>query len=562
MAYEINKTDGSTLVTVEDNNLQTVAGITLVGRNRSNYGESFNENLVKLVENFANSSAPTDPIVGQLWWDTSTDLLNVRTNIGWTPIGNAVVSPTEPAAPSSGTFWFDSSSGVQQLKIYDGTIWQTVGPELVGVGGANGIFSENIEGNNVLALRISSLLIAIISATEFSQTTIADFPATIVPGINFRTNGPVAEILTKTVSIEETAILPVVNNVTNLGSSSYKWADVYATTFNGALAGNATTASSTPSATNATNSTNIAITANTDNSAQPLVFVSTTTGNLGARVSNDLTYNPNSSSQTLSVPNISATSLTASGSITGQTLTSTVADGTTPLTVTSTTKVDNLQAATAARWHTTRTFSLTGAVTATGNIDGSGNISLATSMANDAVALGTNTTGNYVASVTGSNGITISGSAGEGWTPGIAIGTTSQIQMGSLGVGTSASATSGEIRATNDITAFYSTSDVRLKENIKRLNPVLPKIDSIGTYNFNYKTRPDQKMLGVIAQELIAQFPELVYETAPVDEGTGLDKIYAVRYELLSVVALQAIKELSNEIAILKKQLAKVVDNE
>lgn len=132
------------------------------------------------------------------------------------------------------------------------------------------------------------------------------------------------------------------------------------------------------------------------------------------------------------------------------------------------------------------------------------------------------------------------------------LGTTSATQFGSLGVGTPASGTNGEIRAYNNITAYYGQSDIRLKENIVPLQGALSAIDSINAYNFNYKTRPDQKMIGVIAQELMTVYPELVYETTPIDENTGLDKSYAVNYELLSVVLLQSIKELKAEVEELK----------
>lgn len=462
MAYEINKTNGSTLVTLEDNTVATIAGITLVGRSRSNYGESFNENLVKLLENFANSSAPASPLTGQLWWDTANSVLNIRTGTGWSPIGNAVVSPTEPAAPSAGTFWYDSSSGIKQLKVYDGVNWQTVGPELPGIGGSSGLFSETVEGNNVLAIRISSTLMAIISATQFAQTTVPDFPSTILPGINFRTNGPVAEILTKTVNIKETAILPVTDNVTNLGSGSNKWANVYATTFTGALSGNASTATSATSATTATNATNIAITSNVSNSNQPLVFVSTTTGNLGARVESNLTYNPDAGQQRLTVPNITATTLTVSGSASASTFTSTVSTGTPPLTVTSTTKVANLYADRADKWATARTITLSGDVTGSVAIDGTGDVTLSTTVAANSVALGTDTTGNYVASMgTPTNGISISGGSGEASTPVVGIDTAGQIRVGSLGIGTPAPAGAGSLTATGTVT-LGSVSNVKI----------------------------------------------------------------------------------------------------
>jgi hypothetical protein len=88
---------------------------------------------------------------------------------------------------------------------------------------------------------------------------------------------------------------------------------------------------------------------------------------------------------------------TASGSVSGSTLISTVAQGTAPLTVTSTTAVANLQAATASKWHSARTITLGGDLSGNVSIDGSGDVTLNATVINDAVALGTDTTGNYVA---------------------------------------------------------------------------------------------------------------------------------------------------------------------
>lgn len=71
----------------------------------------------------------------------------------------------------------------------------------------------------------------------------------------------------------------------------------------------------------------------------------------------------------------------------------------------------------ATKWTTPRNIALTGDVTGNVNIDGSANVSIATTIALNSVALGTDTTGNYVAGATAGTGISISGTAGEGWSP-------------------------------------------------------------------------------------------------------------------------------------------------
>lgn len=100
--------------------------------------------------------------------------------------------------------------------------------------------------------------------------------------------------------------------------------------------------------------------------------------------------------------------INAGGYVSGNTLTSTVATGTAPLTVTSTTEVANLHSATASKWHTARTVTFSGGdVTGSFSIDGSGDVSgVALTVASDMVALGTDTTGNYVATgATSGNGL-------------------------------------------------------------------------------------------------------------------------------------------------------------
>lgn len=128
------------------------------------------------------------------------------------------------------------------------------------------------------------------------------------------------------------------------------------------------------------------------------------------------------------------------------------------------------------------------------------------------------------------------------------IATGSNVQFGSLGIGTTASGTTGEIRTTGDITAFYSASDIRVKENINSVHGVLDKLKELSLYSFNYIDRPDRKMLGLMAQELVKDFPELVYETTPFTNMSGVDKIYAVNYSLISAILVQAINELNQKL--------------
>ena len=129
MAYNIIKTNGTTLVSLNDGEVNTtVCSLALIGRNVSTYGERINDNFVRLLENAANSDAPAAPLVGQLWYDTTNKQLNYRntTNTGWVGISSYTKGTTAPSGISNGDTWYDTTN--KKLKIHiDGTD-SVVGP--------------------------------------------------------------------------------------------------------------------------------------------------------------------------------------------------------------------------------------------------------------------------------------------------------------------------------------------------------------------------------------------------------------------------------------------------
>lgn len=156
------------------------------------------------------------------------------------------------------------------------------------------------------------------------------------------------------------------------------------------------------------------------------------------------------------------------------------------------------------------------------------------------------------ASLTSLNASSIS----SGTLAGARLGTTENVQFGSLGVGTAASGTTGEIRATNNITAYYS-SDRKFKENIKPIGSALDKVMAIGGKTFDWTDAyiaehggadgyfVQKSDFGVIAQDVQAVFPQAVRTR---DDGS-----LAVDYEKLSALAFAAIVELKAEVDALKK---------
>lgn len=139
--------------------------------------------------------------------------------------------------------------------------------------------------------------------------------------------------------------------------------------------------------------------------------------------------------------------------------------------------------------------------------------------------------------------------------------TSSTVRFNSIGIGTAASGTTGEIRATGNITAYYS--DKRLKKDIEPIDNALEMLAGIRGVRYvqnevaaamGYNDPAVQ--VGVIAQEVQAVLPEAV-TAAPFDIGmdgksmSGEDYL-TVRYDRIIPLLIQAVKELSDEVAALK----------
>jgi hypothetical protein len=131
-----------------------------------------------------------------------------------------------------------------------------------------------------------------------------------------------------------------------------------------------------------------------------------------------------------------------------------------------------------------------------------------------------------------------------------ALVTGNSYQVGSFGVGTAASGTSGEIRATNNITAYYS--DDRMKTNLGNIPDALAKLKTLNGFYYEANDIAQamgydvKKEVGVSAQQVQAIMPEVV-APAPID-----DKYLTVRYERLVPLLIEAIKELEAQVAELK----------
>ena len=172
MAYTINKTDGTVVTTITDGTVDNTTSLQLFGKSFSGFGEGLNENLVKLLENAASTSAPSAPLKGELWFDTSTNQLKVYDGTSFKPTGGAKTSSSQPTSPSAGDLWHDSSN--DQLFLYTGSAFLLVGPVFTSGQTLSGFKIETLAssgGNKVVAsMYAGNTRVAILSKETFTPS--------------------------------------------------------------------------------------------------------------------------------------------------------------------------------------------------------------------------------------------------------------------------------------------------------------------------------------------------------------------------------------------------------
>jgi len=172
MTYRINKTDGNQLVDLPDGTFDTnTTSLTLIGRNVTSFGEALNENFIKLLENFASTSAPESALKGQLWYDASSGRLNVYDGTNFRAAGGPVISSREPSNLVAGDLWMNSETN--QLWFYDGTDLTLAGPIYNNIQGTTGFVVETVldnfnRGHTVAKLYVASTLLGLFSKDEFT----------------------------------------------------------------------------------------------------------------------------------------------------------------------------------------------------------------------------------------------------------------------------------------------------------------------------------------------------------------------------------------------------------
>jgi len=190
MPYIVNFTDRENKlpITVYDNTSSTDTSLTFPGRNVSGYGQLVAENFLALLENFAKSSSPINPIEGQLWYDTNEGVLKIWDNTTWKAASNIQKSGVEPPVSQGkvGELWVDTTN--QQLHLFNGLGWVLVGPEF-SQGLRSGPRVEQVEDSSdaarvILVFYVEDVPVIIFSKDNFTpKKTISGF-SVIRSGLN------------------------------------------------------------------------------------------------------------------------------------------------------------------------------------------------------------------------------------------------------------------------------------------------------------------------------------------------------------------------------------------
>jgi hypothetical protein len=175
MAYKINNTFGTLLITLADGTIDTATtDLTLFGKGYAGFGEKLNENFVKVLENFNNTSAPGNKQQGQLWFDKTNKQINVYTGDKWKPVGSTTNSTTSPTNAVQGDLWFDTTN--LQLYVYNGSVWVLIGPTSVAGSGVTQVITETVLDNtgvyrSILKLVTQDTVVGVISNLAFTPSS-------------------------------------------------------------------------------------------------------------------------------------------------------------------------------------------------------------------------------------------------------------------------------------------------------------------------------------------------------------------------------------------------------
>ena len=604
MAYTITPTNGQNPIVIADGTINTSTTVTLVGKNYPNYGNILDQNFIRLLENSANTTAPSSPLRGEIWWDSASNILKVYTGSVWKNVGSTTSGPTQPTTNNVGDLWWKSDTGVLYGYDVSGN-YKLIGPQTGLAGITAETLSDGASDYDVISFKVEGEYYMILSTqgvTAFSPSPSIDGFQTIYPGLNlissdFLTNakfvGQASDAITvggiypnafiRSDQNSSTNYTLAVNNNSGLSVGAGAVLNISASAPNVAITNTTSTGVMNfrvNSGSGTLNAVDIFPNGNLVCNYDMVVkgsakFVggsgdfyissvtqstSTTTGALRVDGGTGIVKNlwvggyanifGGTSTESLNAGTITATTIRGSTiGNSGATLTGTLSTAA----QTNITSVGTLNGVTVSSTTSLTTLNVSGVTTLSGALTVVGAVTVPAPSSNLHAA-----TKLYVdtAVAAGVGGIVI---------PSVptSSGTTGQVAFftGASATGSSVNFTwngstlyvNGALNVTGDITAYY-TSDARLKTNIFNIENALDKVNRLNgvTFEWNETGRslfdedfviPDLEV-GVIAQEIQAVLPEVV--------TTRNNGMLAVNYEKIVPLLIEAIKELSAEVTKLK----------
>ena len=206
MSYTLNFSDPSkvTVITVPDMppGINAIdASISFVGKGYPNFGQVIGTNFLRLLENFAGPLSPTNPIEGQLWYDTSNPdnkVLRIMDGsagaVSWPNANGIYQQSTDPSLTVSrlknGDLWVNTK--FNQLNIYSSGSWIAISEVRQGAlnGSINAIVYD-ITGNPhyITQSYVGGIIVSIVTADNFIPNPIISGFTQLVPGINIFNSG-------------------------------------------------------------------------------------------------------------------------------------------------------------------------------------------------------------------------------------------------------------------------------------------------------------------------------------------------------------------------------------
>lgn len=267
MTYVINNYNGTPLVSIADRTVNTDAtSLKLPGRDYPRYGEPIVEDLVWMLQNFAGTTAPLHPINGQIWYDSTNKKIKIydATTLVWLDTGLPSFGTSPPSIPVNGQLWFDSAT--KQLKVWDSTLWRVIGP----LGSANSTDPTTLgavtytaldamkavdntsTSHDVLRITVGGTVLGVWSEDSFvcgASAIPGSGLTTVVKGLNLANSAQFAGTISNATTASNALAfqslglssfyltnqtnLPSADNSWNLGSGTFRYANVYAVNFQG-----------------------------------------------------------------------------------------------------------------------------------------------------------------------------------------------------------------------------------------------------------------------------------------------------------------------------------------